>query len=66
MEKVLESGKPWEFSLSGEDVEVEMAESEHPTIKAIWDGKIAIPYEAFGFERVSVCVISTGLVVQSV
>lgn len=49
---MLKSGKVWEISLSGEDVEVEMAESEHPTMKAIWDGKIAVPYEAFAFDSV--------------
>ncbi len=53
LEKVLSSGIPWEIGLYGEDVEVQMARSEHPTMKAIWDGKIPVINEAFAFQRVS-------------
>ncbi len=52
LEKVLDSGIPWEIGLYGEDVEVQMARSEHPTMKAIWDGKIPVINEAFAFQRV--------------
>ena len=52
LEKVLDSGIQWEIGLYGEDVEVQMARSQHPTMKAIWDGKIPVINEAFAFQRV--------------
>ncbi len=53
LEGVLASGLPWEMGIYGEDVEMDMAQSEHPTMKAIWDGKIPVLSEKFGFKRVA-------------
>ncbi len=56
---ILSSGLPWEIGLYGEVVEGEMASSEHPVMKAIWDGKIPVFNEPFAYQRVSLVKFHT-------
>ena len=61
MEKVIASGLTWEMGLYGEPVENEMATSEDPTIKRIWDDKIPVMNEPFAFKRVKELSLFTQL-----
>ncbi len=53
LQKVADSGLPWEMGIYGEDVEMEMARSENPLMKKIWNEKIPVLGEPFAFEKVA-------------
>ena len=54
MQDMINSQIPWEIGLSGENVEVQMAESNHPLMKKVWDEKIEVWYEAIALDAVSI------------
>ena len=55
-EDILQSDVVWDMKIYGEDVEDDMATSDNPVIKAIWDGKQVADLVSTGYERVSTLV----------
>ncbi len=53
LQEVADSGLPWEMGIYGEDVEMEMARSEDPLMRTIWEGKVPVLGEPFAFEKVA-------------
>ena len=44
MQDVVDSGLPWDFVLYGEQIEIIMATSDDPLLKALWEGMNFVQY----------------------
>jgi len=49
---VVENGLPWTMTITGEEIETYLANSELPLEKRLWDGKTVVPYSHFPHEQV--------------
>jgi len=52
MHDVVHNGLPWTMTVTGEEIETYLANTEIPIEKALWDGKTEVPYSHFPHEQV--------------
>ena len=52
MQDVVDSGLPWTMTITGEEVETYLANTEVPLEKRLWEGKTVVPYSDFPHKEV--------------
>jgi len=52
MAEVVGNGLPWTMTVTGEEIETYLANTDIPLEKALWDGKTEVPYSHFPHEQV--------------